>query len=112
MTHATPVEILVTHDDDTSAPSAQTAQLALKGRLKAELADGLSTKGAGALYAMDHILRQAGADRVDESASKKLRSILLDNADDLVFRAKILARHAGRTKITAADIRLAKTQSE
>ncbi|VVC72253.1 Archaeal histone A [uncultured archaeon] len=109
MAAATAHQIAVTTDEPTSLGVVQNGS---KRQLKVELAEGLSTRGAGALYAMDQVLRRAGADRVDESASKKLRSILLDNADDLVFRAKILARHTGRTTVTAADIKLAKKQSE
>ncbi|MFH1779811.1 MAG: histone [Candidatus Micrarchaeota archaeon] len=56
---------------------------------------------------MDDLIRSAGAERVDESASKKLLDLLEDEADSIVERAKTLAVHAGRSKITKEDIYLA-----
>lgn len=63
------------------------------------------------LFDMDEMLRQAGAERVGEDASRKLRDILEDSGKDIMFKAKILSRHAGRSVITREDILLAaKTQ--
>ncbi|MFH0922780.1 MAG: histone [Candidatus Micrarchaeota archaeon] len=59
------------------------------------------------LFDMDEMLRQAGAERVGEDASKKLRDILEDSGKDIVFKARILSRHAGRNQITREDIMLA-----
>jgi len=59
------------------------------------------------LFDMDEMLRQAGAERVGEDASKKLRDILEDSGKDIVFKAKILSRHAGRNVVTREDILLA-----
>lgn len=59
------------------------------------------------MYDMDSILRSAGADRVSECASDKLAELLEDAAGQLVFEAKLLARHAGRSEISARDIYLA-----
>ncbi|MFH1246802.1 MAG: histone [Candidatus Micrarchaeota archaeon] len=62
------------------------------------------------LFEMDKILRVAGADRVDERASKKLRELLEDSAEEIAFKAKILARHAGRNNVQREDIQLAALQ--
>lgn len=59
------------------------------------------------LFDMDGMLRQAGAERVDEHASKKLSEILEDSAKDLMHKARVLATYAGRKHITRDDIRLA-----
>lgn len=59
------------------------------------------------LFDMDDFIRGAGAERVDEKASKKLASILEDTAKDIMFKAKILARHANRDFVTREDILLA-----
>ena len=59
------------------------------------------------LFDMDVFLRNAGAERVGEDASRKLGDILEDRAKDVVFRAMIYARHAGRNYITREDILLA-----
>ena len=63
--------------------------------------------GALSLFDMDDFIRGAGAQRVSECASKKLREILEDDAQAIVFQAKLLARHAGRNNVTHDDIRLA-----
>ncbi len=62
------------------------------------------------LFDMDKILRTAGAERIDERASKKLRELLEDSASDIAVKAKILARHAGRNNVTREDIALAAQQ--
>ena len=62
------------------------------------------------LFDMDNILRTAGAERIDERASKKLRELLEDSASDITLKAKILSRHAGRNNVTPEDIRLAAQQ--
>lgn len=59
------------------------------------------------LLDMDYFLRQAGAERVEEEASRKLSEILEDAGKDLMHRARQLAYYAGRKKITKEDIRLA-----
>lgn len=63
------------------------------------------------LYEMDEILRKAGAERIDEKASKKLRDILEDSGCELVAKAKIYAKHAGRNFVNGEDIRLAATHN-
>ncbi|MBI5036539.1 NFYB/HAP3 family transcription factor subunit [Candidatus Micrarchaeota archaeon] len=59
------------------------------------------------LFDSDAIIRRAGAQRVDEKASFKLREILEDAAKDISFKAKLMAQHAGRKSITREDILLA-----
>lgn len=60
------------------------------------------------LQDMDKIIRTAGAQRVSEEASKKLSEILEDSATELVFKAKLYAKHAGRNQLNRKDILLAK----
>ena len=62
------------------------------------------------LFEMDAVLHHAGAERVDEKASIKLREKLEDMGIEVVTRPKILARHAGRREVTRQDILLAATQ--
>jgi len=59
------------------------------------------------LLEIDRIIREAGAERVDERASRKLCEILEDNAKELVLTAKQFAKHAGRKRISRKDIVLA-----
>lgn len=59
------------------------------------------------LFDMDKVIRQAGAERVSEDASMKLRQILEDSGKELLHRAKVYAQHAGRREITRDDIYLA-----
>ncbi|OIO25272.1 hypothetical protein AUJ14_04615 [Candidatus Micrarchaeota archaeon CG1_02_55_22] len=65
------------------------------------------TKAELSLFDMDDFIRGAGAERVSECASRKLREILEDEVNAVVFKAKILARHAGRSRVTRQDIQLA-----
>lgn len=62
------------------------------------------------LFEMDDFIRKAGAQRIDERASKKLREKLEDTGVEVIIRAKILARHAGRREITKRDVLLAAKQ--
>lgn len=59
------------------------------------------------LYEMDDMIRNAGAERVDEQASRKLRDILEDAGKDILFKATIIARHANRNYVTREDVLLA-----
>lgn len=59
------------------------------------------------LWDMDNCIREAGAERVCETASEKLDSVLAKHADEILFNATIYANHAGRKKLCRADIMLA-----
>ncbi len=59
------------------------------------------------LYDMDKIIRSQGAERVGEDASQRLAQLLTDQAEEILFKAKILARHAGRKDIKKEDVLLA-----
>jgi len=59
------------------------------------------------LLDVDQLIRNAGARRVGEDASRKLREILEDSAKDIVSRAKVYAYHAGRDEIQREDVLLA-----
>ena len=59
------------------------------------------------LFDMDSLIREAGAQRIDERASKKLREKLEDDAKKILRTARVYARHAKRKNITDKDIRLA-----
>jgi len=65
------------------------------------------TRGFFNLWDMDRIIRSQGAERVGEDASKKLNEILEDSANELLFQARILARHAGRKQLNKDDVLLA-----
>ncbi|HII38546.1 TPA: histone [Candidatus Micrarchaeota archaeon] len=56
---------------------------------------------------MDRFLRNAGAERVGEDASIKLCQLLEDSAEEVIAKAKVLARHAGRNNVIREDIVLA-----
>lgn len=70
---------------------------------------GLMTARFIHLYEIDGIIRKAGADRVGEDASEKLCELMEDTAKELIAKAKVLSRHAGRNQVTREDIRLAAT---
>ena len=59
------------------------------------------------MFEMDDFLRDAGAQRVDESAAAKLGELLEDNGKLVLLRAQRLARHAGRRRVLRKDIELA-----
>ncbi len=59
------------------------------------------------MFELDDYLRQAGAQRVDERASRKLGQLLEDNGVALVHKARLLARYAGRKEILRNDVLLA-----
>jgi histone H3/H4 len=63
------------------------------------------------LWDVDKIIRSVGAERVDEKASRKLGEILEDEASDIIGRARVYARHAGRAFVTREDIMLAAQHS-
>lgn len=59
------------------------------------------------LFEMDDLIRSAGAERVDEKASKKLMEVLEDKGTNILEKARILAYHAGRSEINKDDVYLA-----
>ncbi len=59
------------------------------------------------MFDMDDFLRDAGAERVDESACAKLGELLEDNGSAVLFRAAQLARYAGRRRVLRKDVMLA-----
>ena len=63
------------------------------------------------LYDMDGLLREAGAERVSEDASKKLAEFLEDDAKRILFKAGVYAKHAGRKNIMKKDVVLAAKHS-
>ncbi len=64
-------------------------------------------KAVFSLFDMDGFIRGAGAERVDENASRKLAEILADTGADLMLKARLLSNYAGRKQITKEDIKLA-----
>ncbi|MFH1470173.1 MAG: histone [Candidatus Micrarchaeota archaeon] len=60
-------------------------------------------------YDIERFLREAGADRVSESATEKLIEILEDEAKEIVHRARRYAKYARRKKIRPEDIELAQS---
>jgi len=59
------------------------------------------------VYGSEKIIRLAGAGRVDEKASSKLASGLVDRGERIVTHAFMLARMRGRKNIKRKDIQLA-----
>lgn len=59
------------------------------------------------LAAMEKIMKEAGADRVGESAKVALKNIIEEKAEEISIRAIKFAMHAGRKTIKANDIKLA-----
>jgi histone H3/H4 len=68
---------------------------------------GLVVRNTIHLYDADRILRKAGAERVGEDASQKLCELMEDGAKEVIRKAIILARHAGRNQVTKEDVWLA-----
>jgi histone H3/H4 len=64
------------------------------------------------LAPLERILRRAGAKRVSKSALKEFASVIADYVHDLSAEALVLAKHAGRKTIVAADIRMARRKLE
>lgn len=56
---------------------------------------------------IDRLMRNAGAARVSEAASKKMVDALEDYTTDVARRAVDIARHSGRKTVKAEDIKLA-----
>ena len=59
---------------------------------------------------LDRLIRKANAERVSESAAKVLGVILEELGKEIAIRANDLAKHANRTTVKDADIRLAYKQ--
>jgi len=59
------------------------------------------------LLSMERILKEVGAERVGEDAKAALREVLEERALEIAKRAVALAKHADRTTVKAADIKLA-----
>ena len=53
------------------------------------------------------IIKNAGAQRVSENASKALAKILEETCEEIAAKAVKLAKHAGRKTVKASDIELA-----
>ncbi len=62
--------------------------------------------------AFDRILRKAGAERVSDDASKALRELTEDIANELAVQVVKVANHAGRKTIKASDVELVTEKSE
>lgn len=63
------------------------------------------------LSSVEKILRDAGAKRVSDEATKELRNIIEEFAKDIGTEAVKVAEHAGRKTIKEKDIRFATRQS-
>jgi len=59
------------------------------------------------LAAMEHIMKQAGAERVSDEAKAALKALLEAHGMNLAKKAVNFAEHAGRKTIKAGDITLA-----
>ncbi|MCK5107583.1 MAG: NFYB/HAP3 family transcription factor subunit [Nanoarchaeota archaeon] len=64
------------------------------------------------LAAMEKIIRKSGNVRVSDSAKEELRNILVEKAEEITKKARMLSNHAGRKTIKEEDVKLAaKTNS-
>lgn len=59
------------------------------------------------IAAMEQLIKNAGADRVSESAKTALKEVLEEHGMKLSKQALKLAEHAGRKTIKSEDIKLA-----
>ncbi len=59
------------------------------------------------LAALETLMKEAGIERVSESAKVTLKKILEEKAKTLVKRAADFAQHAGRKTLKGEDIELA-----
>jgi len=57
--------------------------------------------------AIERLIRQAGAERVSDSAAVELGNILEEVARNISSEAIVFAKHAGRKTVTADDVKLA-----
>lgn len=56
------------------------------------------------LAAMSKLMKDSGAQRVSDSAKKKLREILENKAKDITNKAIKFAKYKGRSTVQAEDI--------
>ncbi|MDI6825978.1 MAG: NFYB/HAP3 family transcription factor subunit [Candidatus Aenigmarchaeota archaeon] len=64
------------------------------------------------LAPLERLLRRAGAKRVSKSAVREFAHVIADYTHDLSAEALVLAKHAGRKTIVAADVRMARRKLE
>jgi DNA-binding protein len=62
------------------------------------------------LAAMGKILKQAGAERVSDSAKEALKNVVEDLSQKIAESSVRLAKHAGRKTVKERDIKLASKQ--
>ena len=66
-----------------------------------------SSKRLIPLAAMEHLMKQAGAERVSDDAKAALKEVLEDYGKRVAMDAVKFSLHAGRKTIKAGDIKLA-----
>ena len=59
------------------------------------------------LAAMEKLMKDAGAERVSDSAKTALKDILEHAAHEITKKAITFALHAGRKTVKASDVKLA-----
>ncbi len=59
---------------------------------------------------IDRLMRNAGAPRVSEAASKKMVDALEEYTEEVARKAVDIARHSGRKTVKVEDIKLALKQ--
>jgi len=59
------------------------------------------------LAAMEHILKNAGAERVSDKAKAAMKEVLEEIALEIAESAVKLSVHAGRKTVKASDVKLA-----
>ena len=65
------------------------------------------TKKVLPLAAMEKILKNAGAERVSDSAKAALKDVMEEKAEHIAKMAWDIAKHSGRKTVKAGDVKLA-----
>ena len=60
------------------------------------------------LLALEHLMKEKGAERVSDDAKEEMKKILEEYLYDLSVRASKIAAHSGRKTIQAGDLKIAR----
>ncbi len=60
------------------------------------------------ILALENLMKEKGAERISDDATKELRKILENYLYDLSLKASKIASHSGRKTINSGDLLIAK----